>query len=82
MAAFEAPRTEHPGREMRPALLHFHSRKTDRTVYVPARGQMPDVIKYEGHIFIHQDGDQYIEARVVWPIIRELDANHPVKPRS
>lgn len=78
MTAYEAPRTDGPGRGMRAVELKFHGAAQGRMyrtiVRIPKDMSAPDLIKYKGHTFVRRDNDHYSEASM-WPVVDELDAD-------
>lgn len=77
MALYEAPRISHAGRPMVEVELKAKGYRRDiksakLMVRIPLTNPLPEIISYEGRIFVHRTDGKYIEASI-WPVIRELD---------
>ena len=74
MAVYEAPRQSIPKRPMLDVELVFQGgrRINSAHVSVPKMATMPDVLIYDGRIFVYRTDKIYMEAKC-WPVVKELD---------
>lgn len=77
MALYEAPRVSQEGRlyvdvRLRAKGVRRAPGAMFWTIKVPRMNPMPEVITYEGHIFVRKLDDLYTEANI-WPALKELD---------